>query len=66
MKKAISAQPAMNWRITLRPGMGSLKTAKVKVFTSPTAFDGYVGTLRSLGVSVSFTSPFVAHCEKSQ
>lgn len=66
MKKTIPTQPTMNWRITLRPGLGSLKTAKVKVFTSPTAFDGYVGTLRSLGVVVLFSSPFVAHCQDAK
>lgn len=66
MKKAMPAQPAMSWRITLRPELSSLRNARVKVFTSPTAFDGYVGTLRSLGISVSFTSPFVAHCENAQ
>lgn len=31
-----------------------------KTFTSPNAFDGYVGALRRLGVAVSFQSPTVA------
>jgi hypothetical protein len=66
MKKATPTEPAMTWRITLRPGMSILKTTKVKVFRSPAAFDGYVGTLRFLGIPVLFTSPFIAHCQSTQ
>lgn len=66
MKKTRPEPAAMDWRITLRPGMVSAHRSRVKVFTSPAAFDGYVSTLRSLGVPVFFTSPFIAHCQDTQ
>ena len=64
MKKTTQIQSTLGWRITLRPGMAPASSRQVKVFTSPMAFDGYVNTLRALGVIVSFSSPFVATCEQ--
>ena len=55
--------PAIDWRITLRPGMVAAAHPLVKVFTSPAAFEGYVGGLRLHGVDVSFSSPYVATCK---
>ncbi len=55
--------PRLEWRITCRTGMVIQGQSPVKVFTSPTAFDGYVGTLRAHGVVVEFSSPFVAFCK---
>lgn len=66
MKKAKPAPAAMTWSITLRLGMAHRSASRVKVFTSPAAFDGYVSTLRSLNVPVLFTSPFIAHCKDAQ
>lgn len=66
MKKTRPEPATMDWRITLRPGMVPCNGTGVKVFTSPTAFDGYVSTLCALGVPVLFTSPFVAHCQDTQ
>jgi hypothetical protein len=65
MKKPKQTPASLDWRITLRRGMVPAGRDTVKVFTSPTAFDGYVGALRSLGVLVHFTSPFVAHCQET-
>ncbi len=63
MKKIAPTQTPMDWRINLRPGMVPANRSRVKVFTSPIAFDGYVSALRALGVVVLFTSPFVANCQ---
>lgn len=47
------------YRVHCRPGMLAAGQ-RVKSFTSVDAFDGYVGELRRLGVSVSFNSPALA------
>ena len=65
MRKNLPAQSLMDWRITLRSGMVPANHPRIKVFTSPTAFDGYVSALRALNVAVSFSSPFVAHCQEA-
>lgn len=65
MKKHHSANPPMDWRITLRAGMAPTNRTRVKVFLSATAFNGYVSALRTLGVTVSFDSPFVAICAEA-
>lgn len=65
MKKQPIAQPAKVWRITLRPGMVAGNRSRVKVFSSVTAFDGYVGALRAHGVAVSFATPFAARCAEA-
>lgn len=48
------------WRITLRPCMVATNQPLDKVFSSVTAFDGYVHELRERGVAVSFSTPFTA------
>ena len=58
-----NSMPLLEWRITCRTGMVIQGQPPVKVFTSPTAFDGYVGSLRAHGVVVEFSSPFVAFCK---
>jgi len=40
--------------------IGMLHTGTVKVFTSVSAFDGYVGQLRASGFVVLFEAPFFA------
>lgn len=65
MKKPLPTQSSMDWRITLRPGMVPANRSRAKVFTSATAFDGYVNALRAHNVVVLFTSPFVAHCQEN-
>ena len=50
-------------RITLRPGMVPADHPQIKVFTSVTAFQGYVAEFRARGVVVSFTTPFIANCQ---
>lgn len=55
--------PVAEWRIRLRPGMVAADHSVVKVFTSPTAFDGYVKGLRSHDVEVKFSSPYSADCQ---
>lgn len=47
------------YRVNCPKGMLALGRIH-KTFTSVDAFDGYVGALRRLGVSVSFQSPAVA------
>ena len=59
----VDDQPASDWRITLRPGMVPADHPQIKVFTSVTAFQGYVAEFRARGVVVSFTTPFIANCQ---
>jgi hypothetical protein len=66
MKKARPKQSPMEWRVTLRSGMVPPGHPKVKVFTSATAFGGYVSALRAFDVIVSFSSPFVAICQDTK
>ena len=64
MNKPHPVKPSTDWRITLRPGMVPVNHSRIKVFTSVTAFDGYVSALRALDVVVSFSSPFTANVQE--
>lgn len=63
-KKPAFVRPPMQWRIGLLPRMVRPGRSLVKVFNSITAFNGYVHTLRELGIRVVFSSPFDAQCMK--
>lgn len=63
MKQASLFKSVADWRIALRPGMVAPGHSQIKVFTSATAFDGYVRELRARAVVVAFSSPFAAACE---
>jgi hypothetical protein len=54
---------ASSYCITLRAGMVAANHSGVKLFTSETAFQGYVSGLRAHGVVVSFATPFAASCQ---
>ena len=60
---AVKAEP--DWRIKLRPGMVAADHPQIKVFSSVTAFQGYVHELRTRDVVVSFATPFVAACQEA-
>ena len=59
MLDIFGAPPLRTWSVHCLPGM--LPNGQtVKTFTSLSAFDGYVGQLRALGLSVSFDNPVTA------